>query len=390
MKKVLVAPLNWGLGHATRCIPVINELLKQGAEVFIASDGNALQLLKLEFPTLSFFELPSYNITYGEGNNLVFKMLSIFKNTKKAIAAEHEALEKLIALNNFDLIISDNRYGIWNAKIHSVFITHQINIQVPSYLKWLQPILLNYNLKQISNFNECWIPDNEGAENLSGALSHQCKLPDNSYYIGLLSRFSVSSSQLAVGDGQASDKSLQSSVGNEQLPTANFLPPLDFQRLPTENCQLLIILSGPEPQRTIFEKIIISQINTISQKTLIVQGITETDVTKQLSEQVWITSYLKSTDLIERIKAAEVIVSRSGYSTVMDLAATNSKALLVPTPGQTEQEYLAKKLSEDGVFYSTKQDDFKLADIEKAKSFSGMYLKNNCEVLQTRIKKLLA
>ena len=123
MKKVLVAPLNWGLGHATRCIPIINELLAIGADVCIASDGNALQLLKLEFPNLTFFELPSYNISYGKGNDLVFSIPSILWNTKKAIAAEHAALEKLIARHHFDLIISDNRYGIWNEKVHSVFIT---------------------------------------------------------------------------------------------------------------------------------------------------------------------------------------------------------------------------------------------------------------------------
>lgn len=359
MKSVLVAPLNWGLGHATRCIPVINELLKQGAEVFIASDGNALQFLKLEFPKLTFFELPSYNITYGSGNDLIFKMPAIFLNTKKAIAEEHEALAKIITAQHFDLIISDNRYGIWNAKIHSVFITHQINIQVPDYIKWMQPLLLNYNLKQISNFNECWIPDNEGEENLSGSLSHQCKLPDNTYYIGILSRFFKRQLSLAP------------------CP------------LPLNSYQLLILLSGPEPQRTIFEKSILNQLQQVKYQTLVVQGLAQQQEVKQLSENVTLISYLTTNDLHQYIAAADIVVSRSGYSTIMDLAAINGNALLVPTPGQTEQEYLAKKFNESGVFYTVKQTDFKITNIEKAKTFSGLNYKNNSDVLQTRISMLL-
>lgn len=383
MKKVLVATLNWGLGHATRCIPVINELLNQGAEVFIASDGNALQLLKLEFPNLTFFELPSYNISYGNGNDLIFKMPAIFINTKKAIAAEYAALEKLIAEHHFDLIISDNRYGIWNDKIHSVFITHQINIQVPTYLKWLQPLLLNYNLKQISNFNECWIPDNEGEENLSGALSHRCKLPDNTYYIGLLSRFFSCKSSVFSWQLKKSNLEAASEPENEQLPLATCPLPLSCY-------QQLILLSGPEPQRTIFEEIILSHLQSIKYQTLIVQGLTQKQEIKQLSENVTMVSFLTASDLFRYMASAEIIISRSGYSTIMDLAAINGKALLVPTPGQTEQEYLAKKFNDSGVFYAVKQADFKITDLEKAKNFKGLSLKSNLDVLQERIKTLLS
>ncbi len=369
MKKVLVAPLNWGLGHATRCIPIINELLAIGADVCIASDGNALQLLKLEFPNLTFFELPSYNISYGKGNDLVFSIPSILWNTKKAIAAEHAALEKLIARHHFDLIISDNRYGIWNEKVHSVFITHQINIQVPGYLKWLQPLILNYNLKQISNFKECWIPDVAGDKNLSGVLSHQCKLPSNTYYIGSLSRFD--SGQLKF------------------LKTTNSSSQFKSLGLP-EKPQLLILLSGPEPQRTIFEKLILNQVAAIKYKTLIVQGLTQTHEVKQLSPNVTMVSYLTASNLKDIILSAELIVSRSGYSTIMDLAATHSKALLVPTPGQTEQEYLAKKFNDAGIFYAVTQEDFSVEAIEKAKTFTGISSEQNMQLLQARLKALLA
>lgn len=368
-KKVLVAPLNWGLGHAARCIPIINELLSMGVAVSIASDGNALQLLKHEFPQLVFFELPSYNITYGTGNDLLFSIPSILKNTKKAIAAEHEALEKLIAQHPFDLLISDNRYGIWHDKIHSVFITHQINIQVPAYLKWLQPALLNYNLKMISNFKECWIPDVAGDENLSGALAHRCELPGNTYYIGSLSRFYTGHLKFLNTNSSVSD--------------------LESNFLPAEN-QLLILLSGPEPQRTIFEKLILSLVADIKYNTLIVQGLTQTHEVKKLSPNVTMVSYLTASDLYRYITSAELIVSRSGYSTIMDLAATNAKALLIPTPGQTEQEYLAKIFAEAGIFYSVKQDDFNLNAIEKATTFKGISSTQNMQQLQSRLKAVLA
>jgi UDP-N-acetylglucosamine transferase subunit ALG13 len=301
-------------------------------------------------------------------------MFKIFKNTKRAIAVEHEALEKLIATHHFDLIISDNRYGIYNDKIHTVFISHQINIQVPAYLKWLQPLLLSYNLKLISKFKECWIPDIEGKENLSGTLSHHCKLPDNSYYIGFLSRFF----------------SLQSSVGSWQLSTEDCQLPTPLTGLPTANSQLLILLSGPEPQRTIFEEIVLSQLHDIKYKTLIVQGLTQKQEVKQLSENITMISFLTASDLFRYMASAEMIISRSGYSTIMDLAAVGCKALLVPTPGQTEQEYLANKFMDEAIFYSIRQADFKIADIEKAKTFSGLSLKSNPKVLQQRIKTLLS
>ncbi|MEO8150066.1 MAG: glycosyltransferase [Bacteroidia bacterium] len=371
MKKILVSPLNWGLGHATRCIPVINELINNGASVSIAGDGESLRLLKQEFPQQTFFELPSYNITYSSGDSMVFKMLANFPKIRKAITAEHDELKAIQNQNHFDIIIADNRYGMYHEETYNIFITHQINIQVPKHLKWLQPLLLNYNLKQISNFKECWIPDFEGDENLSGDLSHNCKLPGNSYYIGALSRFG--SSKPEVGS----------------LKSDSDVPGSDF-RLPTSHFNLLVILSGPEPQRTIFEKIIIAQLKTSSQKTLIVQGLTNNFETKQLSENAWAVSYLTSETLFQKIKEAELIISRSGYSTIMDLAVCGKKAVLVPTPGQTEQEYLAEQFQEKNIFYSCKQPDFDLNDvIKKSETFDGLKLKNNGSMLSERIKVIL-
>lgn len=359
MKKVLVSPLNWGLGHAARCIPVINELLKQEAEVTVASDGGALNLLKHEFPGLKFFELPAYNISYSRNSNMAFKMFSNFMNLRKAITEEHIVLSNIQRENNFDVIISDNRYGMWTNHAHTVFITHHLQILAPAFLKWMEPALIKYNLSLISKFNECWIPDFEGAKNLSGILSHHCSLPSQTFYIGPLSRFSIE-----VGD---------------RKPEMEKMHP-----------DLLIILSGPEPQRTIFEEIILEQVKTFSGKTLIVQGLTNKFEEQQLPDNVRQISFLTSGELFEAISKADLIISRSGYSTIMDLISLGKKAILVPTPGQTEQEYLAGKFLNEGIFYSTKQSVFNLKEsIEKSKLFSGKKTEYDGNILSEAIKKLL-
>lgn len=369
MKKILITPLNWGLGHATRCVPIIKQLLQQGAAVSIASDGGALRLLKMEFPQLAFFELPGYNIYYGRGDSMLFKMIGNYPRIKKAIAEEHEALIEIQNQNKFDVIISDNRYGMWHAETHNIFISHQINIQVPNHLKWMQPLLLNYNLKQISNFQECWIPDTAGAINLSGELSHQCKLPTNSYYIGSLSRFA---------NYETDNQNLHNDSANQHSLLIN------------QNFKLLIVLSGPEPQRSLFESIILKQLDSVQQKTLIVQGLTEKYEEQQLTEHVFKVSYLTTEALFQKINEADLIISRSGYSTLMDLVACGKKAVLVPTPGQTEQEYLADNFLKKQIYYSVKQNDFNLIEaIEKSKSFKGLQSKSDLGLLHDRITKLM-
>ncbi len=366
MKKILVAPLNWGLGHAARCIPLIEKLLEHGADVSIASDGNSLSLLKEEFPQLPFFSLPSYNITYSGSNNQVFKMAGNFFNMQKAIDEEHKQMLLLQQQHSFDAVISDNRYGVWHPSIKSIFITHQINIKVPAYLKWIQPALLNFHLKKISNFNECWIPDVASSDNLSGELSHNCKLPDNTYYIGWLSRFS------------------------SNFSVENKLAQVDQLHLPETRFQLLIILSGPEPQRTLLEQMLLKQIIDIKQQILIVQGISGKQNVQQVNEYCWMINFMTAEQLKPFFHEADIIVSRSGYSTIMDLVVTGKKAILIPTPGQTEQEYLAEIFKQRNIYFSRNQDTFRLDKaLEEAVHFKGMIKQNDQNVLNSRVAKLL-
>ena len=188
-KKILIAALDWGLGHASRCVPIIQHLLETGCEPIIGSSGNALQLLKAEFPELQSIELPSYKISYPIGRGMMFKLAAQLPAVWQTILQEHKILQELITKENIGAVVSDNRYGLYNNKIPGIFITHQLFIKAPKGFSWGEAFVKRLNFSLISKFNECWIPDYAAYPNLSGALSHGKELPENSYYIGPLSRF---------------------------------------------------------------------------------------------------------------------------------------------------------------------------------------------------------
>ena len=183
-KKVLVCPLNWGLGHATRCVPIIREQLAAGNEVVICADGYPLEFLRQEFPALRTIELPSYPIRYSKRKSQVMAMLRFLPILLKGIYVENKWLKKLLRQEHFDVIISDNRFGLWNRDIHSIYITHQVMIKMPKGLKWLEPIGYAMHRQIINKFNECWIPDFAENGGLSGDLSHKYELPANAKFIG--------------------------------------------------------------------------------------------------------------------------------------------------------------------------------------------------------------
>ena len=172
MKKVLITPLDWGLGHATRCIPIIHELLKRGCTVLIAGSGDSLLLLKNEFPHLTFFTLSAYSPLYSRSQSMIWKIVSQIPKFVEVIRKEHQQIQTLIEKHKIDFIISDNRYGCWSAKIPSVFMTHQLNILMPYGLKWIEPLVRRVNKRLIKKFSTCWIPDYaEETLSLSGKLS---------------------------------------------------------------------------------------------------------------------------------------------------------------------------------------------------------------------------
>ena len=188
--KVLVCPLNWGLGHATRCIPVIQEYIDKGHEVVIAADGHPESLLRGVFPALRFLHLPSYNIQYQKGNSQLWAMFVSLPRIFSGILKERKWIKKMMQEEKFNCIISDNRFGLWHKKAQSIYMTHQLMIKMPGWMKWAEPIVWLGHRFFITRYNQCLIPDFAGIPNLSGDLSHLYPLPANAVFIGPLSRFS--------------------------------------------------------------------------------------------------------------------------------------------------------------------------------------------------------
>lgn len=325
-KTILVAPLNWGLGHATRCMPVIDELLKQGASVVLASDGGALQLLEKAYPKLPTIALPSYGVTY-KGSNMFINMAPQLPKILRAIKLERQKLFSIIEEYQIDAIIADNRYGCYHPNVQTVFMTHQLHIQLPQNL--IQSIVNRLNHQLVQKFDACWVPDWEQEPTLAGILAHPpIAMPLK--YTGPLSRF------IAYREQQV-----------------------------TKKYDVIVVLSGPEPQRSILEQKILKQVQEIQLKFLIIGGQLEGNAPFRLPiskyKHIERKAFLQAAELAKAIQESEVVVVRSGYSTLMDLIALQCrKVLLIPTPGQTEQEYLATHFEQQFGYATTTQKKLNL------------------------------
>jgi hypothetical protein len=313
MKKILVTPLNWGLGHATRCMPLIQSLQAKGAHVYIASSGNALSWLKNECRDITTFEIPDYPISYSKNSQLL-PVVKSWKQLHHAITDENQVLNKLQEEFQFDTVISDNRYGMWHTQTENIFICHQLRIPLSGILKCLQQPVLKYHLKKIQTFNQCWIPDVDTANNLSGIMSHDIRHHIPTKYIGWLSRFTANMNDFDV-------------LHQNLLALGPFV--------------CIVVLSGPEPQRTYLQKIVSEKLAATNYKTLIVQGLPKAQEIKTLKNITYVSS-LNSASLKYWLMCTPVILCRSGYTSLMDLATLGLKAIVVPTPGQYEQMYLAQ------------------------------------------------
>jgi uncharacterized protein (TIGR00661 family) len=301
-QKILFCPLNWGLGHASRSIPLIQKALQEGCQVYIASDGIALDLLKSEFPNCSFITLPGYNINYKYESVFVNIFLQLPKIAFTYIK-EKKLISSIVKENKINLVVSDNRFGCYTKLCKSVYITHQLQIlhswDVIGYLATMAHKIL------MSPYDEIWVPDYEGSGNLGGKLSNANKLSNNKIkYIGPLTR-------------------------------------LKSQESPASDRPILVLLSGPEPQRTILELKIARLLLPKASSVFFIRGTKEapTDV---LSNNYIFLNLANTIQVQSAISQAEWIICRSGYSTIMDLSVFDKKVIYIPTPGQTEQEYLGK------------------------------------------------
>lgn len=298
----MVAPLNWGLGHATRCIPIVDCLLNAGVEVVLAASGRSAELLKANFPQLELIDFPDYGMTHPVRGSFALRLVRKSGAVFRYIRNEHKVLKELVKEYRVDAVISDNRYGLHHPELPCVFITHQLFIRSPRPFRgWLRRIVRGF----VKQYSECWVPDFEGDPNLSGKLAHGKSLQKNVRYIGPLSRFK-----------KGCDPGVQKDI--------------DY----------LAVISGPEPQRTHFEKLVTREFLNLSGNRVIVCGRTEKPEEENISG-VRIVGHVDTGELESYFCRARWIVCRPGYSTLMDLYTLNKSATLVPTPGQTEQEYLA-------------------------------------------------
>lgn len=358
-KIILVAPLDWGLGHATRCIPIIQELLLSNNEVIIAAELNVKTLLQTEFPSIKIIPLRGYRIKYSaQKNRFLIKLL--FQIPKIILTFFHEKswLNTVIKKYNIDVVISDNRPGLYHDKISTVYITHQLCIKTGNQIS--EKIATGIHQYFIKKFTHCWVPDFEWPENIAGALSHPPKLFGNVTNLGAISRLHRNETEIKAID-------------------------------------LLILLSGPEPQRSIFENILLQQLKNYTGKLVFVRGLPDAvnfspiinNIIAQQPNLVF-KNHLAAKDLEREIQQSKLVICRCGYSTVMDLLKLKQKAVLVPTPGQTEQEYLASYLSTKKLFTFINQDELLLeALIKNANTQQNNFPDLNMELYKKKIQEFL-
>lgn len=353
IKKVLIAPLDWGLGHATRCIPLIKHFRQLQCEVFIAATESQQLLLENEVPHISFLPIHGYNVEYTKEKRwLALKILLQLPKILKAIKKEHRCLNKMVDEFKIDLVISDNRYGMYSYKIPCIFLTHQLQIKA-SY-RWLESLIQKMNYRYINHFTQCWVPDFESNNNIAGSLSHPQKMPGIPVkYIGSLSRFKNNS-------------------------------PAEIKY------QWLVILSGPEPQRTIFENKILKIVAQLKGEILLVRGKPASTEILNTPVNCKAVNHLTENEMQQAFAQSNFIISRSGYTTVMEILSMQKKSILIPTPGQTEQEYLAQRLMNQHWCYSFKQEDDFLYHINKAMQFNFNLPAPAASVMEKTIDDFLA
>lgn len=318
--RVLVAPLNWGLGHAARCVPLVNRFIAQGDEVVLGGDGESLVLLQKHFPTLPVVRLADLSLSYSAGGSQVGAMLRALPKIVRAALADHRLLGELLDREHMDLVVSDNRFGLFSRKTRCVYVTHQLHIRLPRMYRWLEPLAERLHGWIGRQYAEVWVPDYEEAErSLSGELGHPKKQGYGAVrYIGPLSRFE--------------EKEI----------------PMKPSRI--GSFEVVAVLSGLEPQRSMLEEEIVSRYSDREERVLIVEGKPSKPMLQVTKANFTIVPYMDDMQLMVALQQAQRIIARSGYSTIMDLATLHllDKAELIATPGQPEQEYLQERFARKG------------------------------------------
>ncbi len=352
--KVLFGVCSWGLGHATRDLPLLRTMIKAGHHLTLVGMGRSLDLLKDELKDVcSYLNIPDYSPAYSERYFSVAKFLSYFPIYMSEVAEERRQIKKLMAREKYEIIISDNRYGVYDKEIPSYLISHQLRFIAPGRVKLFEMATEGFNYSFFkNNFSKFLVPDYKEGD-LSGALSHNLRYfkEETIEYLGILS---------------------------------------DLKRRETaEDIDYFISLSGPEPQRTILEKKVLKQVPLLKGQVVIALGKPD-DPRNETVNHLRVFGYLPRKKQEEIMNRSKLVIARSGYTTLMELSLLGKKALFIPTPGQTEQVYLADYHKKRKNFYSVDQDRLNLTrDVEEAKKYPGLVHKTTTHEAVDRFMKVV-
>ena len=302
--KILVAVLNWGLGHATRCIPIIQELQRYDFQPIIASDGKALAFLRNEFPDVDYYKLTAVHFSFSQQSTWNYiHLLSKAAFWNKALKKDKQLIEKIHLKENLCGIISDSRPYCYHRHIPGVYITHQL--QVKSGIFTTTATAAHRGL--IGSFNECWVPDRAAPHSICGKMSEwkNAKLP---------------------------------------LRYINIQSDLKIQKT-SHQYDYTGIISGAEPERSKLEQKMIAGFSGLKGKKIIIAGNKKL-ADRFVSIDIEIKGLASRAEVQHIINSSKTIIARGGYSTMMDLLKLQKPALLIPTPGQTEQLYLTQRLKQ--------------------------------------------
>lgn len=325
--RILIAPLDWGLGHTTRIVPLVKSKLAEGNEVVLACSPDQRILLTEHFPDLQvMFNLPSYSPVYNDHLPMPINLLLQLRKMLRTIRAEHDWLCELLKKEKMDHIISDHRFGFYHPSVRSSILAHQLNIQGP----WLiRDVVNKIQARYFNRFADCLIPD-DAERSLSGVLSstHYLRIPFS--HIGALSRFSHS-------------------IERPKIP----------------KYQWCVLISGPDPKRRNFLDRVIKIFERLDISVIIIAGLPSSS-SRCVFGRVTVVSHMSDAEMELTIASSQYLLCRSGYSTIMDLAVWQRRALLVPTAGQTEQEYLAQWHSRDSFHLTCTEENLNASEIQRA------------------------
>ena len=331
-KKILIAPLDWGAGHTTRCMPLVGHLLQNGhMPIFAGTSAQCAMVDEVFGNEVTKLHLDGYNITYSSLNKIAQAGLLLqMPRVLKSIRNEQQWLRQTVKEYGIGGVISDNRYGLYHAHVPSVIMTHQLHV-LSGMGNAVDGMVQRMHYRRLARFGNIWVVDTAGEHSLAGDLSHPYSIPANAQYIGLLSRFA-----------------------NE-----TYLQNVDAD-------SLLILLSGPEPQRGVLSKLLWEQAIAYGGKVIFAEGSDSAAKPAHIPPHIIWHHRLAGAALEGALQQARLVVCRSGYSTLMDLAAIGKRAILIPTPGQTEQEYLGRRMHERAIHYTAQQASFDMPSAIKA------------------------